>query len=230
MSLQNWIYDPPPPAPKKAVSGNVKAYNSQVPLNARGTFRKNNRENGQRQNFGRGRTNNWQQPNRQNGIPISPYHPVYPRNHQQLNQAYPTPTFEPPMSGSPANIHHHSSQQQYHPYPPPQYPQQPLPLSPSQLAVYQTPPQTNIYGYTFSSTAFSLQASQDTPHPSERPDLSEEELRYKLEQQMKKVKPRYLFICGDLLTKSSHRRNEHYVEFCGGYYGVEGGAEEEMVE
>lgn len=54
------------------------------------------------------------------------------------------------------------------------------------------PPKQNAYGYTFSSTAQSLPAHHYKPHPSERPDLSEEELRHTLEEQIKTMKPRYL--------------------------------------
>ena len=41
-----------------------------------------------------------------------------------------------------------------------------------------------------SSTAYSLPEHHYQPQPSKRPDLSEEELRFQLEQQMKKIKPR----------------------------------------
>ena len=80
---------------------------------------------------------------------------------------------------------------QYHslqlfPIPPPR----PLPIYQPQPP--QSNPQQNTYGYTLSSTAYSLPSHHSKPVPSDRPDLSEEELRYALEQQLQKKNTTYL--------------------------------------
>ena len=200
MTSRNWIYDPPPPPPKKAVAENTKTYNSQRPGDGRDKFRGNAR---QQQYSGNGRSNynrptNGQQGNRPRFMQPSP---VYPQTgYQQPTQV---PTFQPQLVGYPPQFPHphplqqHSFpiQQQYYPYPPQQYPQQFIPpgssLQSRPLPVYQS---QNTYGYTLSSTAFSLPEHHYEAQPSEQPDLSEEELRYALEQQA--GKPRYsLIIC-----------------------------------
>ena len=196
MTSQNWIYDPPPPPPKKAAPENTKTYNSQRPVNGRDRFRGNPR---QQQYSGNGRSNynrqtNGQQGNRPRFMQPSPVSPQ--TGYQQPGQV---PTFQPQLFGYapqfphpyPLQQHAFPIQQQY--YPPQQYPQQFVPPGPllqsRPLPVYQN---QNNYGYTLSSTAFSLPDHHSQPQPSERPDLSEEELRYALEQQASK--PRYSLI------------------------------------
>jgi len=69
--------------------------------------------------------------------------------------------------------------------PPPVYPQStphPPPLA---------PPQQNAQGYTLSATAFSLPSHHYKPSTPDQPEMSEDELRYLLEQQMKNLKPGY---------------------------------------
>jgi hypothetical protein len=79
----------------------------------------------------------------------------------------------------------------------PSYPvQQNMYMYPQQY-VQQQPmvhPQQNIHGYTMSSTAYSLPAHHSKPIPSERPDLSEEELRSALEQASENLKPAYITV------------------------------------
>ena len=126
----------------------------------------------------------------------------------------------------PSPIHpEHLAQQQYHTYPQNTYPQ-PLPahLRAVPLSVQSNPPllpiyppgppvpvylqsqpkqpqtQQNSYGYTLSSTAYSLPSHHFQPHVSEQPDLSEEELRFALEQQIKKKAPVYASFPIQLLT------------------------------
>ena len=192
MTSQNWIYDPPPPPPKKAVPENTKTYNSQRLVNGRDHSRGNARQQG---NGRSNRQTNGQRGNRPRFMQPSP---VYPQTGYQPAQV---PAFQPQLVGYTPQFPHpyplqhpYPVQQQYYPYPPQQYPQQFPPGAPLQsppLPVYQS---QNTYGYTLSSTAFSLPEHHFQPQPSEQPNLSEEELRYALEQQA--GKPRYsLIIC-----------------------------------
>lgn len=202
MTSQNWIYDPPPPPPpKKTVSENMKMHNSQRPMNARGSFQGNTRGNtNQRPHLGNGRTNNRPQQRGQNSTMASTFgyqqpHTANPSAGYQPTQVPPMPIFQPPLGYAPENFpYQYPIQQQYHPYPPQPLPQsqQSIPFQshtypPRPLPVYQT--SQNVYGYTLSSTAYSLPSHHYKPQASERPDLSEEELRYALEQQMKIIKP-----------------------------------------
>jgi hypothetical protein len=204
MTSQNWIYDPPPPPPpKKPVPGSTDVYNSQQPVNGRDKFRGNTRGNvdQQRRFVNRKSNNNRQQQSvQQNGnmAPQLGYQSTHFPTGYQTGRIQPSATFQPPLGYPLANFaYQYPVQQQYYPYAPQPYPQS-QPIPPDQvesqphlsrpLPVYQT--QQNVFGYTMSSTAYSLPEHHYKPHPSERPDISEEELRFQLEQQMKKIKPR----------------------------------------
>jgi len=89
------------------------------------------------------------------------------------------PQFVPPQ-------YHSIPQQQLFPIPPPR----PLPIYQSQPP--QPNPQQNAHGYTLSSTAYSLPSHHSKPVPANNPELSEEELRYALEQQLKQKTGAYL--------------------------------------
>jgi hypothetical protein len=77
-------------------------------------------------------------------------------------------------------------QQQLFPIPRPR----PLPVYRSQPP--QPNPQQNAHGYTLSSTAYSLPSHHSKPVPTNNPELSEEELRHALEEQLKQKTGTYI--------------------------------------
>src|SRR5579859_8063045 len=100
---------------------------------------------------------------------------------------YPQPWPSQPFPAYPTQQYPYPS-----PYQQPQYAQHPPRYSTPRQQPAAPPPQ-NAYGYTMSSTAYSLPAHHYRPIPAaERPDLSEEELRFKLEQEAGKLKPGYV--------------------------------------
>jgi len=152
-----------------------------------------------------------QGPQRGGGHSSAPSHftPVY----QQQPQMVRTQNYSQQPNWSVPAYQQHPSQQQYYSHPPSQYrpissisvpyipessisasqvrqrPVYPTPSRPlpgfSQSEVDQSHHPKNAYGYTLSETAYSLPAHHYKPHRTERPDLSEEELRHTLEQQLK---------------------------------------------
>jgi len=199
MTSQNWIYDPPPPPPKKAVAENTRTYSSQRPMNRRDKFRGNARQ--QTPTHGNGGSNYNRQTNGQQGNRPRFMQPpsVYPQTEYQ--QTVQVPTFQPQLAGYPPQFplaypvpHGYPVEQQYYPYLPQQYPQQFIsPVPPLQYRPLPVHQSQNTHGYTLSSTAFSLPEHHYQPQRSERPDLSEEELRCALEQQA--GKPRFPPLC-----------------------------------
>ena len=108
---------------------------------------------------------------------FNPYNQQLPQIQVPLLQSQ--PQFLPPQ-------YHSIPQQQLFPFPAPR----PLPIYQSQPP--KPNPQQNAYGYTLSSTAYSLPSHHSKPVPTNNPELSEEELRYALEQQLKKKTGPYL--------------------------------------
>jgi hypothetical protein len=112
----------------------------------------------------------WSSPAYPPQYPIQQQYSVYPQmqygqQHPQSSQPFP----QPPKHN---NLMYHQSQSQSH------------------LSFPQ--PQQNAQGYTLSSTAYSLPERHFKPVAPERPDLSEDELRFILETQMKGLKQAYI--------------------------------------
>jgi len=123
--------------------------------------------------------------------------PTWPTSTYQYAQPQFNPYNQPPLQAQTPLL---KSQQQFLP---PQYQflpshQQLFPIpQPRSLPIYhsqppQPNPQQNAYGYTISSTAYSLPSHHSRPVPSNNPELSEEELRYALEQQLEQKNGTYL--------------------------------------
>jgi hypothetical protein len=173
MASQNWIYDPPPPPPKLAKQS------SQVYASQRGGNGRDGSRGGSRGSGGQSGTGHY-----------SRQYNIRPTSNQQTEpsrQIFPQQMNYYPPGGFPQRSVY--PQQQWAPVYP-QYPvQQNMYMYPQQPMTY---PQQNIHGYTMSSTSYSLPAHHSKPVASERPDLSEEELRSALEQASEKLKPVYI--------------------------------------
>jgi hypothetical protein len=116
-----------------------------------------------------------------------PYQHQFPFQQQQQQQFYPA---------NPSHQHYPQSQPFYSSRPLQSYPPNLHLNHPSQTSSSrpQSQPQQTSQGYTLSSTAYSLPSHHYKPSlpPSSHNEMSEDELRYLLEEQMKKLKPRYL--------------------------------------
>jgi len=174
-SKQRWIYDPPPPPPKKPPDEVEQTQGTQQSRQGRG--RPYHAQNASRS---RGRHLSHPYGNRTQNTrpPYIPSREPYPPNNQHHLQPSPKVYGNPSsqLSGNPQRFN--------------VYPYQPF------QAAYMVPqgvptmtqgnPLTNAYGYTLSSTIYSLPEHHYRPFPpEERPELSEEELRHALEVQMK---------------------------------------------
>jgi Nuclear fragile X mental retardation-interacting protein 1 (NUFIP1) len=203
MASQKWIYDPPPPPPpKKTGEDGVRQNDGQGRGHGRGRSGWNKRGQARHQsqrksNHGQGRQQQWHQ-QQLNANMAFPFMPV------QTGFFSSYPVFQPPTMGF-ATI---QSPPVHPPYPTPhQYPQQHSVAQPPpqqhtvqktlpdtrKLLVYQAqPPLQNGYGYSMSSTAYSLPSHHFEPQPEIPVELSEEEIRVALEKSRAKNMSRYL--------------------------------------
>jgi hypothetical protein len=217
-----WIFDPPPapPSPKRRLTDVPKGNNAQRANYGRGGRGWSQRGQGQRQRQGGGHhvqesKQQWQQnlPGTNMAIPFMPAQTGF--FHSGYQQ--PFPTFQPPATGFPTTLvpqmyAQYPTSGQY-PYPPQQYPvtqsASPQPTVPQKmqelpsrkLPVYQSqPPVQNKYGYSMSSTAFSLPSHHLEPQDQKAPELSEEEIRLALEREKAKNKIRSVSRWGVVMT------------------------------
>jgi hypothetical protein len=199
MASQKWIFDPPPPPPPRDRVDGGRENNSRQRGGGRGRSGWNKRGQG-RQHDHRAKPNHQQQwpPQQQNASMVAPFPP--------LPGLFPTfPPLRPPAMGFPTT----PFPQVYPSYQPPyqyglpqQYPvSQPHSLQrvahephtdTRNLPVYQSQaPQRNSYGYSMSSTAFSLPSHHFDAQPEKPVELSEEEIRAALVKSREKNKLRY---------------------------------------
>jgi hypothetical protein len=217
MTSQGWIFDPPPPPPPKRTAeahedrlgsgvgrgghrGGGPERRGRYPVSAKGTYR------GRQQNVPVPTFQAQQQvfPQMAYGMPYAgfqrpiPYVGVrqaYPHLYSPYAaEHYPAPTLaqttQPPSP--------HATARGTVPKPQIQNPDH----TGRRLPVYSTPTTSKSYtkpsrklhaeknalGYSMSTTAYSLPEHHVIPIPAERPEMSEEELRYALEMQVKEKK------------------------------------------
>jgi len=215
MASQKWIFDPPPPPPPKRTSTDVPGGNSGQRGNygrgrsvwsGRGGHGRHQRDrNG---NHGQGQQQRQWQQNLAGPSMAAPFVAAqtgyFPSGYQHL----PFPAYQPSIIGFPPNqfplmYPQYGSPEQYQD-PRQQYPVAQLipqkrnmpqnrPEQPSRkLPVYpQQPPLQNSYGYSMSSTAFSLASHHFEPQPEKAPELSEDEIRFALENAKAKNRLRF---------------------------------------
>lgn len=215
MTSQGWIYDPPPPPPPKRTAEEIRRDQSASTTSSgsRGTYGHRGRRNfGASRGGYRQQQNTAPTPAYPQVYPPMGYGTVYPMYpaQQMMYQAPGWPQGYPPQHGMQQYYPYPVPQPpQPQPQPQPQITSQPPQGQPPQypvkiqnpdhshrrLPVYSTTStpkpnkkkkqEKNALGYTISSTAYSLPEHHFQPITSGPPELSEEELRYRLEMQMK---------------------------------------------
>ena len=216
MASRKWIFDPPPPPPPKKTCTDVPGGNSRQRGNYgrgragwRGRGGHSRHQRNGNENHGQGQQRQWQQNPAGPGM-VAPFMAAqmgfFPLGYQQL----PFPDCQPSAIGFPPNqfprmYPQYGSPAQY------QYPQQQCPITqptPQKLTMPQSrpgqpsrklpvyppqPPLQNYYGYSMSSTAFSLPSHHFEPQPEMAPELSEEEIRFALEKAKAKKGIRFFY-------------------------------------
>ena len=220
MTSQGWIFDPPPPPPPKRTEVDVNSHAQRQPTTGRGggPFRGNPRGGhvGRGRHIFNGSRRGHQQTTTTPAQSYTPQGAAYTTTAYSMPlAAYPQGQAMYPSQGWPQEYTPH-----YQPYSIQQY-SQPAPLpnqsqlvkAPVQihnpdhwgrrLPVYSTQsppmpgpkpakPKRNELGYSMSSTAYSLPEHHSIPVPSGSSEMSEEELRFALEMQMKEKISAYI--------------------------------------
>ena len=240
MASQKWIFDPPPPPPPKKTAGDgVRENNGQRErggAHARGHSGWKKRGHGRQQGHGRQRDHRQQwQAGHVNTTVAGSFMPLQTGHFPALQPAtmgFPTAPF--PLMYPPYSTPYQYYPQQQYPIaqpPPQQDTSQETRPDTRKLLVYQSqPPQQNSYGYSMSSTAYSLPSHHFAPQPDVHVELSEEEIRAALERSKAKNKLRYVPRLNTVLIEEySDRGDEHCAGYGGRRAGMERGTEEEMV-